>query len=702
MDSPSATPDFAPAMTPAQREAAKTPVQRRDDIAYTINHTIVCGLTDFIDPFLANWSQKNIGKDLHVSAHEWLPWNREEHRHGNGKSHLREWIAGEAIGDIGAVPVAIAMQRFAPGFMAHLASLGEPVLGPLFRRGAERAAAIWAKENHVLIGSREYREQRDAIYRHEIDHLPQAAIWTAAAIGLNIVTQKHLLPAMTEGKWINEGSYGRLLFDKSLGSTASAGALVGFRSLSPRLARKWDGWTNEHIFKPTTHVIGVMAGQAESAPELSSPYAASIASGVHVFTPLGDHSPIERVEADHTGTTAIIALYPKEGQTPALAQLPGSFAHRVLSQPGAGHPPTPLVIACQGPPEAALHRLSLALETRFKATPKMEGTHALDLMKVRGVLGNIGQLLIVASGIQRRSFEDGALMKSASAGSSFVANLINMLYGEQKKDDPEALRQAKEKINTELGALLPDASSLPAPDAHLNPPAPTSLNKTLSEHSTVISDAIKFVSKGLLAFSGRKDEKPLRQWSGYLSQSAKVMTMIGKEPGEMPPQPPLSKPLDCAGWFVEYIRQHAMAFSGITELNATALLLPDSFPKGNKADWLQAIGTSFLMVGLLCKSMASFSVKTVDMDELYSHAAAALSALPAPLQQEHLHEIATGIKRVEGNEHTPLASIYAELLGRMPLKQELEKVGTPDNAIATSPYNPLTPERLVPAPQRFF
>lgn len=231
---------------PSSPEASKTARQKREDLAYTINHTIVCGTKDVLEPFFTNWIQRTFGSQ---------PPPDKPHLRGN----LREWFIGEATGDLGAVPVTIAIQRLAPGFMAGMGDRLEGAFGTHFRKGAQQAAKEWALEHRLPADDPKVKEREERYYRYEMDHLPQAAVWTVSSIGMNIGTQK-LLPVVTQGRLGNPENIGKLFLFKSIGAAVAAGALFTARSSSPRLAHRWDRWIAEHVFSPAEKAVEEVLG----------------------------------------------------------------------------------------------------------------------------------------------------------------------------------------------------------------------------------------------------------------------------------------------------------------------------------------------------------------------------------------------------------------------------------------------------------
>ena len=217
------------APSPAQIEREKTRERRGEDVAYTINHSIVCTLTDFIDPYIGNHIQKHLGND----------------------SQLKDSVIAEVAGDIGAVPVTIAVQRLFPGVMDGLSRMAEPLVGGLFHASTMRAAKAWSRAHHKHEESEECTLRAEKIYRYEMRHLPQAMVWTVSSIGINVTAQCLLG---------NRAPLVHILAGKVGGATLTAFLTTGGRGLFPHQAERWDRWVSEHVLVPTSVFIGTLTG----------------------------------------------------------------------------------------------------------------------------------------------------------------------------------------------------------------------------------------------------------------------------------------------------------------------------------------------------------------------------------------------------------------------------------------------------------
>lgn len=268
-----------------QQEAQKTDAERARDISYTINHAIACTATDVLSPFIGNYTQRYLGKRIELGcghdhstpcAHlppkqtqtamrklstkgfekpifrklqaEEMPYKRLRPPVAAQvpQNNLKHWWIGEVVGDFGAVPVTIAVQRFFPSVMNAIRSIAEPVAAPLFNIGAKRSTRIWAEENNIARDAPEYKAHEKEVLNREMSHLPQAFMWTATSAAINIAAQR------ISG---NRGELSHLIAGKLAGSSTSVALVLGFRSFAPHHAYRFDRFTSEHIFEPITQAV---------------------------------------------------------------------------------------------------------------------------------------------------------------------------------------------------------------------------------------------------------------------------------------------------------------------------------------------------------------------------------------------------------------------------------------------------------------
>lgn len=231
-------------------EKAKTDAQRAGDIAYTINHAVSCGTTDVVlQPVIAAAFGINVG------------CNHPDHHHPAQQLTLRSfaheaghYFKGEIFGDFVAVPLTIGIQRFFPNFMHGVRRLIEPLTGWAFRLGAEHAAKQWGKQHGLAADSPEVAARANAMYEHEVRHLPQAVVWNMFAYPIGAFGQK----AMGHGR-----AYPEIFKSKLVGAAVSNGLLIGGRMLAPGAAQRWDRFAGNTIVLPVSKVAGKAFGLDE-------------------------------------------------------------------------------------------------------------------------------------------------------------------------------------------------------------------------------------------------------------------------------------------------------------------------------------------------------------------------------------------------------------------------------------------------------
>jgi hypothetical protein len=263
---------------PSAHEAAKTPEERAEDIAYTVNHAISCGLTDvFVQPFASAGivtlaEEKKLPKGL-----RWLEHIFEKHDHGHGHDdhhghhhakqsfgsklwhNAKHWAFGEVVGDVGGIIPTVLIQRNFPGFMQGVRNVLEPVAGGVFHKGAHRDARKWARHHGYAADSPEARAKEVALYEHEMSHLPQAAVWNATSIPINYLAQAGL--AASKGHSLPR--IGEFAVGKVFGTVLSNSVLIGGRALSPESFNEWDRWDSKHVIRPVIRTVGGLFGVDE-------------------------------------------------------------------------------------------------------------------------------------------------------------------------------------------------------------------------------------------------------------------------------------------------------------------------------------------------------------------------------------------------------------------------------------------------------
>lgn len=278
-------------LTPEEIERQKTKQQHAEDIAYTINHSLYCTLTDFLNPPINAATDGYLRWLIPGCGHDHSKDGGHHHDHGGHCTHpdhhhppsnLSRWekvklaskqafskerfvqyAKGEFIGDFGAVPLTIGVQRLFPNFMNGVRKLCEPVMRPLFKWGVERDNKDWAKKHNVAPDSQEYQDHAAKTYEYEMSHFPQAVVWTGFSLGLNTGYQ------MWADKSPIPFSQKFLLKSTSVlsGILVTAGVVVAARALAPNKMHSFDTWTGEKAILPATKAVGKLFGVKEEDVE---------------------------------------------------------------------------------------------------------------------------------------------------------------------------------------------------------------------------------------------------------------------------------------------------------------------------------------------------------------------------------------------------------------------------------------------------
>jgi hypothetical protein len=136
----------------------------------------------------------------------------------------------------------------------------EKTLGWAFRKSARREAQGWAKDQGLAKDSLEAKDKERQIYSYEVEHMPQAAIWTATSMIFNVATQKLFHKQLHKGHDHGSESLLKLTGALVVGKTLSTGAVLGFRAGFPDKAHQWDKFAARHVFEPLENATSKVLG----------------------------------------------------------------------------------------------------------------------------------------------------------------------------------------------------------------------------------------------------------------------------------------------------------------------------------------------------------------------------------------------------------------------------------------------------------
>lgn len=280
-----------------------------------------------------------------------------------------------------------------------------------------------------------------------------------------------------------------------------------------------------------------------------------------------------------------------------------------------------------------------------------EGSN-FDLMKLRGGFGIAGQSLMIASGLYR-----GENLKVWSASVSMLANLINLSYGVQKKEDTQHLLEAERVIDTLTGGM-PAVMSPPSPSLGLVGKA----DSFMQQHSVRVSDGMKLGAKYLFRLAGIEAQNSANKWHGNLSMAAKVMTLAGKDEDPYTPASEKSS--------LTHLREMSNMVSGGMELIAQYPLFPGAINRHNarlnrmEHDWLQLGGAGFFVAALVAKMCSPFTVTAINREALYAYAATSLNALPPSQRGQQQEAVIDVVQKALDTEAT---------LRKLPKSQQISR-----------------------------
>lgn len=344
--------------------------------------------------------------------------------------------------------------------------------------------------------------------------------------------------------------------------------------------------------------------------------------------------------------------------------------------------------------------------------------------KWRGNLSNAGQLLQLASaGLKNKEGFDHSVLGFAVF--NLAANMINLVFGAERKPDTNRLRRLNAEFNEQLTPYVAPDTPLPDPDAALTKDRTQKKREALGDsvvgflkrNSVVFGEiGLRYVGAFNLAF-------PITQWAGKGRQAfaatqgplldklkagfgaagrnfhnkeslifySGIAYLVGKTIalGSKIPDPYDTKPHTA----LDGIRENVL-FKTSTALEAAAAAtlavnglkpgkvtpenpdgarlftrnreywLPNAM-KGEKfitRDWFGAAGGALFTGGLLIRFSAPFGTREVDMKELYAHMAAALAKVPEDKLPQLVADSALAIKAQFPDKPLEFGNIYTSLV----------------------------------------
>lgn len=210
------------------------------EIAYGIQQTLTCWATDFLDPPISAWYQKNFGKP----------------GAGGGLDHT---LKGEFVGDTAALGVYLGAKRMFQGPIDGIISGVKGAFDGTLTKMGKGAIKGWAESHNVQEGDERYKRKLEEYKDYQAENAVDSGIISVAATGINVLAQKHMFG--------NNQSYGVILKSKLLGAGLTLGAMFMTRTLMPNTTKAFDNELEERYISKAIKISKRALGADDAEPE---------------------------------------------------------------------------------------------------------------------------------------------------------------------------------------------------------------------------------------------------------------------------------------------------------------------------------------------------------------------------------------------------------------------------------------------------
>lgn len=393
----------------------------------------------------------------------------------------------------------------------------------------------------------------------------------------------------------------------------------------------------------------------------------------------GKKSPIKTVEfpEDSGDKTAFLHLNSFDDLEPVKAWL-GEAGLSITAQALAGDQP---VLVVTGADQKGMTEALKARGDDFQLQPKQKKS-LKDPWVWRGISSFAGQSLTLYSGLTNKAkdpADKAGLVGFASA--NIVANISNIVFGQQKKKDPHQLRYLKERINEQLADRFTADAPLLSPDE--NRSSQRQEEDTRSAGRKFYEMAQKYSVSGgeigLRIFGATSLSFPISQWAnfstaldkrsltplantnpvtykaGLITLLGKFVSLVSKEADPYNPKPPSL--LD------KFREKGAFRLSSVIEGAAAAWMTADMWKQGDRVG---AAGNLIFVGGYMIRLLAPFGERAVDMKELNAHITDSIAGMPREQLPQTLADIASDLHRHFNKDKKPgkgptIGQLYADL-----------------------------------------
>lgn len=313
--------------------------------------------------------------------------------------------------------------------------------------------------------------------------------------------------------------------------------------------------------------------------------------------------------------------------------------------------------------------------------------------KWRGITSIVGQGLQLFSGFlstKKGSSDRPAILLFAST--NLLANITNITFGSQKKNDPHQLRILKEEFNKKIAAYMPQGEALLTPDDQrsvLRPEAKEHESFGQKAHAVAKKYSVSGGEIGLRFFGASSLSFPITKWKkgleklqstrslgaafkevrntnpvtykvGLITVLGKIISFVSKEPDPFNPAPP--------SWLDKIREKATFPLSSIVEGYGAAWMAHDRFFKqkipfnGKKyPDFFGGIGNIVFIAGYVIRFFAPYGSLEVNMRELNAHITDSLAKMPRDKLPQLLAETSVSLSQHFKAKKLNVSDIYNDL-----------------------------------------
>ncbi|MGE0754031.1 MAG: hypothetical protein AB7L92_02600 [Alphaproteobacteria bacterium] len=209
-------------MEPQHKEHRKERDKRVGrEVAFGIQQTFACWVTDFIDPPVSKWFQTKFGDKNHKVTHK----------------HV--WY-GEFAGDTAAFAVYMFAKRVLTKPVDATIAAFKSSADPMLTRMGKKALKPWAERKHLTPDDPRYQQRLQEYKQFQAENVVDSAIVASSSTLLNVATQRHLLH--------NHQPIKVILASKLVGAASTVALMLGLRAAVPDSMSSLDDELSERYF----------------------------------------------------------------------------------------------------------------------------------------------------------------------------------------------------------------------------------------------------------------------------------------------------------------------------------------------------------------------------------------------------------------------------------------------------------------------